>query len=373
MMRAWKASASASVRRPAPRARATADEIPPPMAPPDIICISIRTGKTRVTPANASVPSLPTKYSSMSPTAACTSITSTFGAARRSRVPGIEASRSIRVRGSNRGPAPDRTTAVSAAAIVMCESEHRDGASLRLLHTARVVLLRRRHPDDGFMRVHIDAGRAGWAGTGSLKRPQAARSQDVVVQLGDGPAHHAQCAADTGGQPVAVASPGRAGLSCVHGVMLRAGRPAHKRSYAATLLASGAHLGQRRAGGGGDRLLQIVEVDGLRHVVEGTALQERSRFFVVPISADDDDGRRMRAALQVIQYRMPIDAGHLNLGGPEGGAEPAAGAKGLLAMGGDRRCGPDPGRRSFRTSAALRRLATDQHAALTVAPAEGST
>jgi hypothetical protein len=31
-----KASASASVRRPAPRARAMADEIPPPMAPPDI-------------------------------------------------------------------------------------------------------------------------------------------------------------------------------------------------------------------------------------------------------------------------------------------------------------------------------------------------
>jgi hypothetical protein len=55
-------------------------------------------------------------------------------------------------------------------------------------------------------------------------------------------------------------------------------------------------LGQFRAGGGGDGLLQIVEVDRFRHVVEGTAPQELSRFLFVLIAADDDDGRRVRAA-----------------------------------------------------------------------------
>ena len=53
--------ASASSRRPAPSARATADEMPPPIAPPDIICISIRPGNTSDTPATASVPSFAMK------------------------------------------------------------------------------------------------------------------------------------------------------------------------------------------------------------------------------------------------------------------------------------------------------------------------
>ena len=61
MASAWSTSASASARRPAPSARAIADEMPPPMAPADIICISISTGKTSATPASASVPSLATK------------------------------------------------------------------------------------------------------------------------------------------------------------------------------------------------------------------------------------------------------------------------------------------------------------------------
>jgi len=34
---------------------------PPPMAPADLICISITTGNTSAMPASASVPSLPTK------------------------------------------------------------------------------------------------------------------------------------------------------------------------------------------------------------------------------------------------------------------------------------------------------------------------
>jgi hypothetical protein len=57
MASAWSTSASASARRPAPRARAIADEMPPPMAPADIICMSITMGKTSATPARASVPS----------------------------------------------------------------------------------------------------------------------------------------------------------------------------------------------------------------------------------------------------------------------------------------------------------------------------
>jgi len=38
-----------------------AEEMPPPMAPADIICISITTGNTRATPLSASTPSLPMK------------------------------------------------------------------------------------------------------------------------------------------------------------------------------------------------------------------------------------------------------------------------------------------------------------------------
>src|SRR5438128_405173 len=90
MASACIASASASLRRPAPSARAIAAEIPPPMAPADIICISMSTGKTSVTPARASVPSLATKYVSMRPTEACTNMTSTFGVACRARLAGGE-------------------------------------------------------------------------------------------------------------------------------------------------------------------------------------------------------------------------------------------------------------------------------------------
>ena len=61
MMTACNANALASARREPPSARAMADEIPPPMAPADIICISITTGKTSATPARDSVPSLPMK------------------------------------------------------------------------------------------------------------------------------------------------------------------------------------------------------------------------------------------------------------------------------------------------------------------------
>ena len=55
-------NAFASACRLAPIARATADEMPPPIAPADIICINISAGNTSATPASASVPSRPTQY-----------------------------------------------------------------------------------------------------------------------------------------------------------------------------------------------------------------------------------------------------------------------------------------------------------------------
>ena len=61
MASACSTSASASSRRPAPSARAIAEEMPPPMAPAENICISITPGNTSAMPASASVPSLPTQ------------------------------------------------------------------------------------------------------------------------------------------------------------------------------------------------------------------------------------------------------------------------------------------------------------------------
>ena len=64
---ACSTSASASSRRPPPRARATADEMPPPIAPADSICIIMNPGKTSATPASASRPSRETHQVSISP------------------------------------------------------------------------------------------------------------------------------------------------------------------------------------------------------------------------------------------------------------------------------------------------------------------
>jgi hypothetical protein len=73
--------------------------MPPPIAPADIICMSMTAGNTRETPARASVPSRPTKYVSISPTEACAIITRTLGAASLRSVAVMGASMSRRVRG----------------------------------------------------------------------------------------------------------------------------------------------------------------------------------------------------------------------------------------------------------------------------------
>src|SRR5215467_12463724 len=56
------------------------------------------------TPARASAPSQPTKYTSPVLTRACATITATFGAARRNNVGTIGASRSLWVRGATGRP-----------------------------------------------------------------------------------------------------------------------------------------------------------------------------------------------------------------------------------------------------------------------------
>jgi hypothetical protein len=61
MTMACHTSASASARRRAPSARAIDEAMPPPMAPLEVICISMTMGNTSAMPASASVPSLPTK------------------------------------------------------------------------------------------------------------------------------------------------------------------------------------------------------------------------------------------------------------------------------------------------------------------------
>ena len=78
---ACSTSASASSRRPAPSARATAEEMPPPIAPADSIGIIMKPGNTSAMPASASVPRRETHQVSISPVEACAIITSTFGQA----------------------------------------------------------------------------------------------------------------------------------------------------------------------------------------------------------------------------------------------------------------------------------------------------
>ena len=95
---ACSTSPSASARRPAPSARAMADDMPPPIAPDDIICMSISPGNTSAIPASAGVPSRPMKCASINPVEAWASMTSTFGPARRNSNPGTGACSSASVR-----------------------------------------------------------------------------------------------------------------------------------------------------------------------------------------------------------------------------------------------------------------------------------
>src|SRR5262245_15172027 len=95
---AWKTRASARSRRPAPSARATADETPAPM-PLLVVCSTIITqGNASEAPASALVPMRPRKNPSNVITPANASRVRTFGAARRSSVGRIGPSSSSLVR-----------------------------------------------------------------------------------------------------------------------------------------------------------------------------------------------------------------------------------------------------------------------------------
>ena len=59
IMTACSASVAARSRSPAPMARLIADETPPPMAPADIICVSMTKGKTSAIAASGSMPRRP--------------------------------------------------------------------------------------------------------------------------------------------------------------------------------------------------------------------------------------------------------------------------------------------------------------------------
>ena len=76
-----------------------ADEMPPPTAPAESICIIMKPGNTSAMPASASVPSRDTNHVSINPVEACTSITRMFGQARRSKVGTMRPSSRRRVRG----------------------------------------------------------------------------------------------------------------------------------------------------------------------------------------------------------------------------------------------------------------------------------
>jgi hypothetical protein len=115
MTKAWSTKASASAWRPPPSARAIAEEMPPPMAPPDIICISITTGNTTAIPASASVPRWDSHQVSTKPVLACASITKMFGQESRKRVEAMGPRRKSSRREPPTAPALCNWSAVLAA------------------------------------------------------------------------------------------------------------------------------------------------------------------------------------------------------------------------------------------------------------------
>ena len=94
------------------------DEIPPPIAPPEIICISITPGNTIDMPARASVPSLPTQNVSIRPVADWATISRMLGADSRSSSPSSGASSRARVRRSSAGGAVPTDWSVIVVALM---------------------------------------------------------------------------------------------------------------------------------------------------------------------------------------------------------------------------------------------------------------
>ena len=99
MTSACTTSRRAAAASPEPSARAIADDTPPPIAPAEVICSSMRSGKTSARPASGPVPRRPTKYVSPTETSDWNATSSTPGADRRASVGTIGAASSRSVRG----------------------------------------------------------------------------------------------------------------------------------------------------------------------------------------------------------------------------------------------------------------------------------
>src|SRR6266851_5207577 len=85
-----------------------------------MVCMSMTSGYTSETPARAADPSQPTKTASRVVRTAWSTVTSTLGAARRSRVGATGASRSRLVRADTEGEARGETGAAAAVELMTC-------------------------------------------------------------------------------------------------------------------------------------------------------------------------------------------------------------------------------------------------------------
>src|SRR5262250_1630700 len=135
------------------------------MPPADMVSISITSGYTSETPASASGPSHPTKTASMVVTTACSTITSTLGAASQSRVEATGASRSRRVRAAMDGKLATGL-ATTAVEVITC----------KIIVTCFFVKpsLPWRHAED--LRATLPGGQDPRSGGRSLDAPRGARS-----------------------------------------------------------------------------------------------------------------------------------------------------------------------------------------------------
>ena len=151
---ACQAMLSARSADPAPRARATADVVAPPMDPAAIICIRVRKGKASARLARAAVPSCPTNHASANVTAVIMPTATTFGVARRQSTIATGASRICRMPGacavdtSSRTPGATVTPSAERAGI-------REGEGMERFARYRCSLRRTRHWARGRRRAQM--------------------------------------------------------------------------------------------------------------------------------------------------------------------------------------------------------------------------
>src|SRR5215831_2341046 len=276
MITACIASASAWSRRPRPSARAIADEMPPPMAPAETICISMTPGKTSAMPASASVPSFDTNQVSINPVAACATMTSTLGHAIRNRVGTMGPCSKTRVRGLSSAGAttaasrgPRSTVAPSAATLILRSSLARGGTG------DERVIGRIDGPPRGRVHQHRIHGAAG---LGVDEQHARALGREVPVAPGQQREQHRAEIASTRGQQVLVA----------------------RRLFAVTAAAEEPGVDQRiepsreHVRGDAETFLELIKA---RHPVQGVAQNEHAPPFAHACEAAGDWARHGLEAL----------------------------------------------------------------------------